>query len=193
MPDIKKFFGCFYHIVNHGNKKESLFREEWNYYEFLDLYQRYFKPIVSLYAYCLLPSYFHLLLRIKDQEKVSDLLPDAEMFWYQYHAFLGTYTKRINKAYNRTGALIVGVTSRILKSEDRSIFPLIARIHLCPEDYGIVSDYKLWPFSSYYAYKKKDRRSFLAKDFFFNDLSYSSIMNGENDSYRPINTDDVIH
>ena len=193
MTDNKKFYGFFYHIINHGNSKESLFREEWNYYEFLDLYHRYFKPIVSLYAYCLLPSYFHLLLRIKDEEKVSDLLPNEEMFWHQYQAFLGIYTKRINKTYKRAGALIVGGSSRKIDFQDRAIFSLIARIHTSPQDYGIVADYKLWPFSSYYAYKRKDRRSLLAKEFFFDDDCYSMIMDGEKEKYLSPRSEDIIH
>lgn len=179
MSDNSTFFGSYYHIINRGNHRVSLFREEWNYFEFLDLYIRYFKPIVSLYAYCLLPSYVHLLIRIKEKEKVSDLLPDADMFWYQYHAFLGTYTKRINRTYQRKGALIVGGKSKKLADQDNSIFPLIAQIHHLPQKYGIVTDYRLWPFSSYFAYQRRDRRSFLAKDFFFDDECYGKIMETE--------------
>ena len=51
--------GQFYHIYNRGNNRERLFYSTENYLFFLRRYDEY------LYAFCLLPNHFHLLVRVK--------------------------------------------------------------------------------------------------------------------------------
>ena len=58
--------GKFYHIYNRGNNSENLFREPRNYQHFLDLYDRYIRPVAETYAWCLMPNHFHLLVRIRE-------------------------------------------------------------------------------------------------------------------------------
>ena len=58
-------FNQYYHLYNRGNNKEALFKEGRNYYYFLDLYKKYIYPMADLYAYCLLPTHFHFIIRIK--------------------------------------------------------------------------------------------------------------------------------
>lgn len=179
----QSFYGQFIHLFNRGNNKDALFREECNYYQFLELYKKYMKPVVSIYAYCLLPTHLHLLIKVKEVDEIGRLLPDEQMFWHQYRVFLGMYTRHINETYHRSGKLFNGSISRKLEQEENSFFPLIAFIHQNPQVYGIVSDYRMWPFSSYFAYRRKDRRSILAKEFFFDDDSYRSIMDDEENVY----------
>jgi len=56
----------FYHIYNHANGSENLFREDKNYAYFLQLFQKHISPIADTYAYCLMPNHFHFLLKIKE-------------------------------------------------------------------------------------------------------------------------------
>jgi putative transposase len=58
--------GRFYHIFNRGNNKENLFIEEKNYSYFLQKLRQHILPICNLYAYCLMPNHFHLVLQIKE-------------------------------------------------------------------------------------------------------------------------------
>ncbi len=62
MDQARLDFGLFYH--NRGNNRGPIFTEERNYYYFLDLMRKYLLPILDLYAYCLLPNHFHLLIRV---------------------------------------------------------------------------------------------------------------------------------
>ena len=83
--------GSTYHLFNHANGRENLFLEPKNYDFFLGRLSLHVLPIAHIYAYCLLPNHFHLLLKIRDQqelttyfhqkdintESVSDLLPQT--------------------------------------------------------------------------------------------------------------------
>lgn len=184
MQEQQSLFGKYLHLYNKGNHKDALFKNEDNYYQFLDLYKKYLKPVALLYAYCLLPTHFHFLIKVKDIKDIGDICQSDEMFWYQYNSFLGIYTKINNKVNNRSGCLFNGGYSHQVKSDEKSFCKLIVYIHQNPELYGIVSDYRLWPFSSYFAYERKDRRAIIAKDLFFNDVYYREIMEPENCSYN---------
>jgi hypothetical protein len=63
--------GKFYHIYNHGVGGRDLFREAPNYAHFLSQYDKYISTIAETYAWCLMPNHFHLLVRIKEDEKIG--------------------------------------------------------------------------------------------------------------------------
>jgi putative transposase len=176
MSPEPSIFGKYIHLFNRGNHKDALFKEEESYHLFLEMYKKYMKPIALLYAYCLLPNHFHLLVKVRDIHQIGDICQSDEMFWYQYRSFLGIYTRRINKVYKRSGCLVNGGYSNVMDPKENSFYQLFIFIHQNPQVYGIVSDYRLWPFSSYFAYKRKDRRAMIAKDLFFDDESYRQIM-----------------
>ena len=58
--------GHYYHIYNHGANAEKLFKEVRNYNYFLEQYTKYLAHNVETCAYCLLPTHFHLLIRINE-------------------------------------------------------------------------------------------------------------------------------
>ena len=64
-------FGCYYHIFNRGINRENIFVEEDNYRYFRELFTNHILPIANLYAYCLLPNHFHLLLQIKAEKDLT--------------------------------------------------------------------------------------------------------------------------
>ena len=63
-----------YHIFNHSNGFENVFRHEANYYFFLEKYRKYISPIAETYAYCLMPNHFHLVIRIRKREVIEELI-----------------------------------------------------------------------------------------------------------------------
>lgn len=63
-----------YHIFNHANGFENIFRKEENYYFFLEKYWLYISPIAETYAYCLMPNHFHLVVRIRKREVLAELI-----------------------------------------------------------------------------------------------------------------------
>ena len=55
-----------YHIYNHAVGNELLFKTEENYSFFLNRLKKYLSPYVDIYAFCLIPNHFHLIIRIKN-------------------------------------------------------------------------------------------------------------------------------
>ncbi|MEJ5309663.1 MAG: hypothetical protein WHX52_07810 [Anaerolineae bacterium] len=140
--------GRFYHIYNRGNNGENLFLEERNYRYFLQLYIQHVHPVVDTYAYCLLRNHFHLLVRIKDLSglgNLTDLKPPHQYF----SNFFNAYTKAINKAYGRTGALFERPFHRVEVIGAAYFRNVVAYIHRNPQHHGFVDDFREWPYSSY--------------------------------------------
>jgi len=69
--------GKMYHVYNHGNAQDNLFRCEENYIYFLKKYAQYIYPIVDTFAYCLMPNHFHTLVRVKTEEELCALNPQG--------------------------------------------------------------------------------------------------------------------
>ncbi len=63
-----------YHIFNHANGFENIFRTGANFAYFLEKYRLYIAPIAETYAYCLMPNHFHLVIRIRKRETIEALL-----------------------------------------------------------------------------------------------------------------------
>jgi hypothetical protein len=59
-----------YHIYNHANGNDNLFKSDENFYFFLNKVSIHLAPVADLYAYCLMPNHFHFLLRTKKIEEV---------------------------------------------------------------------------------------------------------------------------
>src|SRR5690554_7732864 len=63
-------FEKYYHIYNHANGDENLFREQKNYEYFLEKYKQHINPIAETIAWCLMPNHFHLLVKMKTEEEI---------------------------------------------------------------------------------------------------------------------------
>ncbi len=175
--DKKYFqFSEFYSLYFWGNHREALFKEDKNYHVFLELFRKYVSPISDLYAYCLLPTHSYLILRIKDYVDIGCYYFDSQMIWKQIKTFFSSYVHWNNKNSNGTPKIInskyIGRNLACIES----LYSLVPFIHQNPQNHGIVSDYKFWPYSSYHSYFKRDRRSFLARTIFSDDELYNTIM-----------------
>ncbi|HSM57092.1 MAG TPA: hypothetical protein VK879_13145 [Candidatus Sulfomarinibacteraceae bacterium] len=76
--------GTYYHIYNRGINDEIIFKEERNYPFFLKKMAHYILPVAEVYAYCLLPNHFHLLVRTHDDQtpaptQTSDFLKKSDV------------------------------------------------------------------------------------------------------------------
>jgi len=69
-----------YHIFNHANGFENIFRVDENYRFFLEKYQQYISPIAETYAYCLMPNHFHLVVRIRKREQLEEIIQTKNNF-----------------------------------------------------------------------------------------------------------------
>lgn len=69
-----------YHIFNHANGFENIFRHEANYCFFLKKYAKYIGPVAETYAYCLMPNHFHLVARMRKRAVIEKLIRKSKNF-----------------------------------------------------------------------------------------------------------------
>jgi putative transposase len=148
--------GQYYHIYNRGNNRENLFVEDRNYRYFLQLYSKHIAPVAETYAYCLLRNHFHFLVRIQDQEHLTDLqdlsgVPSAKPS-QAFSNLFNAYTRAFNRAYGRTGALFQRRFGRKQISSDAYFTQVVIYIHQNPQKHKFVDDFRDWPYLSYHAH-----------------------------------------
>ena len=134
----------YYHIYNRGNNRETIFFEADNYLFFLRKLQTYLCPLVNVIAYCLMPNHYHLLVRIK----TSEVLQTSEVSKSMMKLSV-SYTKAINKRFERVGSLFQGAYHSKLIEDEIHLLHLCRYIHANPVKDGLVNDPDSWPYSNY--------------------------------------------
>ncbi len=165
-----------FHIYNHGNAHDLIFREDKNYSFFLKKYRKYIPKIADTYAYCLIPNHFHFMVRMKSEnqlffhfkQKYPNKDPQsfgnfAGLLSNQFKNFLISYAKSFNKLYDRRGSLFLDNLKRKKIEDDSYYTQLIRYIHLNPVKHGLVEKPCDWPHSSYKSYLS-DKTSLLKRD-----------------------------
>ncbi|MBM2817241.1 MAG: hypothetical protein HW421_4003 [Ignavibacteria bacterium] len=61
----------YYHLYNRTNNDEALFRSRENYSYFLKKYRYFLDDLFDTIAYCLMPTHFHFLVRVKERSKTD--------------------------------------------------------------------------------------------------------------------------
>lgn len=64
-------YGMFYHIYNCGINGCKIFREQSNYYHFLNLYEKYIDTVADTFSWVLMGNHFHFLVRIKEKDEIG--------------------------------------------------------------------------------------------------------------------------
>lgn len=150
--------GKYYHIYNRGNNREDIFKESKNYDYFLKLYEYHISPVADTFAYCLMKTHFHFLVRIKDvfETETSKVLGTSEVSEQKpvnasqkFSNLFNAYSKAINKSYNRTGSLFQDRFRRIEIDSDLYFARLVHYIHFNPQHHGFTDDFRTYPHSSY--------------------------------------------
>lgn len=158
--------GCYYHIFNRSINRELLFRDDENYRYFLRRYTDYLKDEVETYSYCLMPTHFHFLIRVKENpeqlqttnvsgafvvspraRKSRSLTPVEKAF----RDFFISYAKSFNKRYERTGSLFQYKFKRKEIRDLRYLTHLVYYIHANPIKANLCDLFSDWIFSSYNA------------------------------------------
>ena len=150
----------YYHIYNRGNNGDNLFYTPENYHHFLRQLDLYVGTYTRIYAYCLLPNHFHLLIQVIDFTTLPDEqqrirhgsrtidVPEAVVS-EQFRRFFSGFAKAIKVQESRTGSLFEKNFQRKLVNSDAYFTNLIAYIHRNPRRHGICDDFAEYPYSSY--------------------------------------------
>jgi putative transposase len=172
--------GSTYHLFNHANGRENLFAEKKNYDFFLGRLSFHVLPVAHIYAYCLMPNHFHLLLKIRkesellqyfknkttDTEPVDYILPltpvkemDSGLLIKKvsksFSNLFNSYTQAFNKMYDRKGSLFIPNMKSEEVGNDSSFCKVVHYIHANPVHHQFVKSIDKWPHSSYKVFLSK--------------------------------------
>jgi len=165
----------YYHFYNRTNNEEVLFRSEDNYLYFLKKYRYYLDEYLDTIGYCLMPTHFHFLVRVKPFKADELHLPDgvhlnqqlnvskmdytselesiySRMISDKIGILLSSYTKAINKRYGRHGSLFQNHSNAKPVPNDRYLITLLTYIHQNPVRRKLVHKAEDWKYSSYQDY-----------------------------------------
>ena len=133
--------GKYYHLYNRSNNEEIIFRTDENYLYFLQRYREYFENEFATLAYCLMPTHFHFLVKVRAEkpENLSDTIG----------AFLSDYTKAFNVRFERHGSLFQPRTKAKEIDSEEYLITLITYIHQNPVRAKLVNKQEEWKYSSY--------------------------------------------
>jgi len=142
MPEL------YYHIYNRGNNREAIFFEPDNYLYFLKKVKEYLVPVADVLVYCLMPTHYHIVARVKPETQTSEVFKTSEVSTAMMKLSV-SYTKAINKRFQRAGVLFQGQfqAKPILTSE--YLLNLCRYIHGNPVKDGLVADITQWQYSNY--------------------------------------------
>ncbi|MCX6270763.1 MAG: transposase [Bacteroidetes bacterium] len=137
--------GFFYHVYNRAVGNDKLFYEDADYQRFMDLLNEKLSKFAFIYAYCLLPNHYHLLIKVKDDAslRVTKDIPQ------QFRKLGITYVRSINKKLPRRGTLFMRPYKRKKIVSDENLYHVLFYIHLNPVNHGINPSFENYPWSSY--------------------------------------------
>ena len=131
--------GVVYHAMSRGNDGQPIFRDDGDFLDFLRLVRGAKKRFrFKLYAYCLMPNHFHLLLR-QQIASISDI-----MQW-----LLACYAQAFNHRSNRRGHLFQDRFLSPICKDDRYFLRLLRYIHLNPVKSKLVLRPEEWSWSGH--------------------------------------------
>jgi REP element-mobilizing transposase RayT len=171
---MKFYENQYYHLYNRTNNEEALFRTRDNYYFFLTKYRYYLEKYLETIAYCLMPTHFHFLVKVREINQVkrtihpmnslnthsSDDLESSDEYKNssdeyslqiskQIAILLRSDTRAFNKMWDRHGNLFNQKTKAKQIEDEHYYLALATYIHQNPIRSGMVEKAEDWEYSSY--------------------------------------------
>lgn len=142
MPRISRGLadGHCYHILNRGNGRQRVFHKDGDYWAFIELLGETTKRYpLELFAYCLMPNHFHLLLRTMQAQDLS-----RGMQW-----FMTSHVRRYHRHYGSSGHIWQGRFKSFIVQENDHLLTVARYVEGNPLWAGIVRTLAEWPWSSH--------------------------------------------
>jgi REP element-mobilizing transposase RayT len=148
----------YYHFYNRGNNRQAVFFERDNYLYFLQGLKKYVCKYVDIISYCLMPTHYHILGRVKTAPQTSEVLETSEVSQatatskavsLAMQKFGISYTKAVNKRFERVGALFQGQFQGKPIQHYNHLLNLCVYIHANPVKDGLTAAPEDWEFSNY--------------------------------------------
>ncbi len=108
------------------------------------------RPLVEVFAFCLMPNHFHLVLRQLQDGGISTYLRRA----------LNSFTRAYNTRHHRVGTMFQGTFRAVAVESDEQLLHLTRYVHLNPF-VARLSDTPSYPWSSYGSYLSGTKTRFV--------------------------------
>lgn len=158
-----------YHVYNSTNNKELLFRNDENRIFFLKKFDLYALPFLDVFSWNLLPNHFHLCVKIKPYDEISDYLNtrcskelclSEKKFLQQkttvhqllenvFKRFFVSYAMSFNNLYNRKGNLFHRPFKHIRVNKDSQFTQTVIYINANAIKHNLVKKIEEYKWSSY--------------------------------------------
>ena len=150
-----EFSDAWYHVLNRGRRRESIFRDTKDYEIFLQTVEEACEFWhLRVAAYCLLSNHYHLLVQT----------PNANLSRCLRHID-GVYTQRFNRRHGHDGPLFRGRYKALLIEADPYLLQLVRYIHRNPLEAGLAKTLNDYPWSSHQGYLSRSSKwKWLYKD-----------------------------
>jgi putative transposase len=128
-----------YHVLNRGNGGQTIFHKDKDYEAFINIIREargHYK--VKIFAYCLMPNHFHMILMPHHAEDLSKF-----MQW-----LMTSHVRRYHQHYGTRGHLWQGRYKSFLIQKDNHLLAVIRYIEGNPKRAGLVNSAKDWLWSS---------------------------------------------
>jgi REP-associated tyrosine transposase len=134
--------GAFYHVINRGNNRENIYRNDRDKEKFLECLEKASERFsITIHTYCLMSNHFHLLVETPQ--------PNLSMAMQWINVSYATY---FNRKRGRHGHLFQGRFKALLIDADGYLTHLSRYIHLNPIRAKMASTPIKYRWSSYAAY-----------------------------------------
>lgn len=143
----------FYHVLNRGNGRQQIFHNDGDYKAFVDLLIAASERFsVRVYAYCIMPNHFHLLVQPGFGTDLSKC-----MQW-----LMTSHVRRYHKYFGTTGHVWQGRYKSFPIQEDNHLLTVTRYIEGNPVRAGFVEAAKGWAWSSHSSRIGKEERNWIS-------------------------------
>ena len=142
MPRIARGLadGLIYHVINRGNDRREIFHKPHDYEAFISIAKEAkTKFPVKIFAYCLMPNHFHMVLMPQIGQDLSK--------WMQW--LMTSHVRRYHKHYGTSGHAWQGRFKSFVIQKDGHLLMVLRYVEGNPVRAGLVKFAKDWPWSSH--------------------------------------------
>ncbi len=142
MPRVERALAdnCTYHVLNRGNAKQTVFNNMSDYRAFHRLMEKAKgRYAVRVFAYCLMPNHFHLVVQPECGEELSKF-----MQW-----LMTSHVRRHHQRRGTSGHVWQGRYKSFPIEHDSHLLVVMRYVERNPVRAGLVSSAFDWPWSSH--------------------------------------------
>ena len=145
--------GACFHVMGRGNRRGIIFKEEEDYYLFLNMLSIVQDKFpFKLHAYCLMTNHFHL-----------ELTTGTDPIWQIMQRLMNNYARTFNSKYGINGHLFDSRYTSCLIENEPYFLEVSRYIHLNPVKAAMVREPLAYKYSSYKNYVSSRERPFYDK------------------------------